>query len=461
MSRSHRIVAILVLVLTFFAAERARAGSRHWVASGGGAFGNGSNWIPAGVPSAGEDIYIDLAGTYTVQTDGSYSINSLHIGATSGTPALSVLGSHTITASSGVQLSGGKMLVQGTVQSSTLTMSSGTLSANGGRISLSADLIQQGGSTSLNGGRISASRIRFDGGLVSGAGTITGKVINSAQLAPGMSSAALKIQGDFTQNPSGKSVIQIFNPSSGLNSKGMTVSGSAILTGTLQISIVGTPPALGTIIPIGSFDSHLGEFQNVVISPAAGGVLLQPIIDGQSLAAVVLAVPSLSITPSSLALSSRGSDVMTATLSSSLASDTTVTLASSDPSIASVPASVVIRRGATSAAFTVGGAAVGSTTISASVPATVGGATASASVTVQNTPASVVLTASPATLVETAGDGSIASAAIVLQNSGDTAASVTLVSQGDPVRGAFFTLDPSSFTLPPGASQSVTVSSFA
>ena len=51
------------------------------------------NWTPSGAPGASDDVCITANGTYTVELDGSASVNSVSVGGTTGTATLRVLGS--------------------------------------------------------------------------------------------------------------------------------------------------------------------------------------------------------------------------------------------------------------------------------------------------------------------------------------------------------------------------------
>ncbi|HVT02641.1 MAG TPA: hypothetical protein VHL58_04610 [Thermoanaerobaculia bacterium] len=453
--------AVIALAFPLLLSSVGSAANRKWNNPGGGAFGNGGNWIPLGVPAAGEDIFIDLPGNYTVQTGGSnFSFGTLHVGA-AGSVQLTVQSGDRLTASTITDINGGgRINVQGTLSAGALNILSGTLTTSNGLVDLAGGLLQQGGSTILNGGQIRVgTTMRFNSGTVSGGGTLAGNIISSANFKPG-SNATLLINGSYIQNPVASSLFQVINPGSGAVASRLNVNGPATLTGALQLTASFIPPA-GTVVQTMSFNSHLGAFQTVTVPPANGGVLLQPVFTPTKLMILAIPIPIISITPSSRSVSPRASDSFTVSIPTALASDTTVALSSSSPSSATLPASVVIRRGETSAVFAVTGVATGSTTIGATLPAAVGGSTATATLTIGNRPAAVVVTSIPAPMIVAPGDGSTASSFYVLQNSGDTATNVSLAAIGDLTAGAFFSQSPTSFTLNPGDSQTVQITAFA
>lgn len=73
-------------------------------------------------------------------------------------------------------------------------------------------------------------------------------------------------------------------------------------------------------------------------------------------------------------------------------------------------------------------------------------------------PAKVIASSFPSPLLVTANDPTAVSTSYTLTNTGETATTITLTRGGDQ-NGAFFTQSPSSFTLQPGASQNVTITS--
>src|SRR5713226_3655153 len=63
--------------------------SDSWVNAGGGSWSTGSNWSTGSPPVPGDDVCIDLAGTYSVTLPATTAtINSLTLGGTSGTQTL-------------------------------------------------------------------------------------------------------------------------------------------------------------------------------------------------------------------------------------------------------------------------------------------------------------------------------------------------------------------------------------
>src|SRR5262245_8475508 len=83
------------LVLPALCLSPALGASVSWVNASGGNWNTPANW-DAGVPGAGDDAVITLAGTYTVTLDVNTSVASLTLGGASGTQTFSAT-SRTLT----------------------------------------------------------------------------------------------------------------------------------------------------------------------------------------------------------------------------------------------------------------------------------------------------------------------------------------------------------------------------
>jgi len=79
-------------------------------------------------------------------------------------------------------------------------VNTGSVQANTGSLSFSGNFIQNAGQTVLAGGNFAFSQVaQFRGGALSGSGTITGSVSNSATVSPGASPGLLAISGSYTE----------------------------------------------------------------------------------------------------------------------------------------------------------------------------------------------------------------------------------------------------------------------
>src|SRR6267378_84553 len=83
-----------------FGPSAAQAASFTWNNASGGNWDVPGNWAPPGVPGAGDEALITLDGTYTVTLNVNVSLDSLVVGAASGTQTLSMTVAHTLTLSS-------------------------------------------------------------------------------------------------------------------------------------------------------------------------------------------------------------------------------------------------------------------------------------------------------------------------------------------------------------------------
>lgn len=143
----------------------------------------------------------------------------------------------------------------------------GTVSAQAGTLSFTAGYTQSGGVLNLDGGNVSSSQtMMLDGGSLTGAGTITGNVANSATVAPGGSAGAgkLTVAGNYVQNSGGVLNIEIGGTAGGTEFDQLAITGSgktATLNGTLNVSLInGFGPAAGNTFAIATFPSGSGEF---------------------------------------------------------------------------------------------------------------------------------------------------------------------------------------------------------
>ena len=148
----------------------------------------------------------------------------------------------------------------------TVEVTSGTLAFNGG-------FTQTAGLTSLNGGIIrSTSPLNILGGSVEGTGKIEADILNEAGLlSPGFSPGTLTIDGDYTQGPDGRLLMEIAGWQPGQYDV-LNITGTAYLDGLLEISLLdGFMPQVGDTFDILKFVSYTGGFSSVTGLNFGGG----------------------------------------------------------------------------------------------------------------------------------------------------------------------------------------------
>ncbi|MBC8106086.1 MAG: hypothetical protein H7Z14_05815, partial [Anaerolineae bacterium] len=102
-----------------------------WINAAGGAWTTPANWSNNAVPSVADDVTINLPGTYAVTGAGS-TINSLVLGAATGTQTLNVSATLSIAVSSTVGSHGAFVLSSGTLSGAGTLSISGTFDWSGG-----------------------------------------------------------------------------------------------------------------------------------------------------------------------------------------------------------------------------------------------------------------------------------------------------------------------------------------
>ena len=128
----------------------------------------------------------------------------------------------------------------------TTVASSATVTASGATINAAGGTINVSGTFSVLGGSVTVGTLNvLAGGALTGTGTITGNVNNSAgTVLPGASPGILTINGNYVQGPSGVLGIDIGGTTAGTQYDQLIVSGNASLGGTLSASLIGgfVPP---------------------------------------------------------------------------------------------------------------------------------------------------------------------------------------------------------------------------
>ncbi len=131
---------------------------------------------------------------------------------------------------------------------------------------------QIAGQTVLNGGDLAFRHEAFydiQGGLLTGAGTITGDVVNAGgTAAPGFSAGVIDIDGNYTQTTGGTLAIEICGLTQGSEYDLLTVTDTASLAGNLEVIFPtdGFTPAAGNSFQILASGSVTGQFDSVNVA---------------------------------------------------------------------------------------------------------------------------------------------------------------------------------------------------
>jgi RHS repeat-associated protein len=121
---------------------------------------------------------------------------------------------------------------------------------------------QLSGQLALNGGILSGNSIIFDGGLLTGTGTVNGNVVNNGALvSPGASAGALTIAGNYQQGLAGTLHIELGGTVPAITFDVLNVTNQATLSGTLDVALInGFTPTRADSFPVLTFGSHSGQF---------------------------------------------------------------------------------------------------------------------------------------------------------------------------------------------------------
>ena len=120
------------------------------------------------------------------------------------------------------------------------TTNSGTIDVQFGDLAITRAFTQPAGLTQLSGGSISGnSTLNFNGGTLKGAGNITAANVNmnGSTTTPGLSPGTLNIIGNYTQSGAAVTNIEIGGLANNQVDR-ILVTGSATITGTLNVSLV-------------------------------------------------------------------------------------------------------------------------------------------------------------------------------------------------------------------------------
>jgi hypothetical protein len=150
-----------------------------------------------------------------------------------------------------------------------LTLNHGSVIVDGGTLNANAPLLNDGGTASLVAGVLNAGTIglvnggafNFNGGTLH-VDNFNGDLVNQAgKLAPGHSAGLTTISGDYTQQMNGVLEIEVGGLTASSQFDMLVVSGSAVLGGTLRISLInGFVPQAGYSFDFLNWGNRAGTF---------------------------------------------------------------------------------------------------------------------------------------------------------------------------------------------------------
>lgn len=220
--------------------------------AGNGLWNTGTNWSNDAVPTAADDVTIDFAGNYTVTLTGAAaSVNSLTVGAPSGTQTLAVSTGLTIASASSFaantvynQATGGALSGAGNVTfNGQLNWSGGSMSGGGQTIVAAGATMGITGSVQLvrtlqNAGTAtwSGGTITFNAGTFDNTGTFTASSALPLSATSSLGPNAFNNAGSFVKQGAGTASFQAGTGTVPFNNAG-TVD---VQAGTLGIDGGGT-----------------------------------------------------------------------------------------------------------------------------------------------------------------------------------------------------------------------------
>jgi T5SS/PEP-CTERM-associated repeat protein len=234
------------------------------IRNGGVAHAAGAVYLYGDAPgSAYVNVDGGAAGTASFQVDGSLYVGGWEMGAIPGTAKVTVVDDGQVVAGSV------KVWEPGTIELD-------------------------------SGGVISTSTLELGGGRLQGNGTVqvSDSLTNSGVVAPGLSPGEITVSGgNYVQDASGRLLIEIGGRFSSHYDQLSIVSGSATLAGALEVSLINLgsgvfSPGTGDTLEILSAAAGLGgtTFTNELLPALAGGLFLDVRYDPTAVVLEVLGV---------------------------------------------------------------------------------------------------------------------------------------------------------------------------
>jgi len=155
---------------------------------------------------------------------------------------------------------------------------SGTVEALSGTLLFNHSYRQAAGFTLLQGGNLGGPSLDIQGGLLGGAGTISGNLANNGLVTPGASPGRLVIEGNYTQTAGGALNIELDGLIAGAEFDQLQVSGTASLGGHLNVTLVnGFVPGTNDVFPFLTGAPRPSAFATFHADAVGGGYYLNPV----------------------------------------------------------------------------------------------------------------------------------------------------------------------------------------
>jgi len=175
----------------------------------------------------------------------------------------------------------------------------GTVLAQSGTMHFGGGFTQTAGETTLGAGGIKVdTALQLQGGVLDGAGTITGDLQNSAAVTPNGTgnTGTINVTGNYTQGSGGALNIEL---ASAAAFDKLAVGNGVTLDGTLNVALLNSyAPANGTTWPVLTFATRSGDFatKNLPTYPPSGSITATYTPTELDLTAVVAAQANLAVT---------------------------------------------------------------------------------------------------------------------------------------------------------------------
>jgi hypothetical protein len=206
-------------------------------------------WSAGQVTCTGTAVFSNApSGVLDLQGSGTYSFSTA-----SGAPWVVNSGTIRKTTSSGAS----------TINTAFRNL--GTVESDAGTLGFGQAFLQESGQTFLNGGGLSFSQTaQFRGGLLTGAGTITGSLSNNATVSPGNGVGLLTVSGSYTEGPNAHLQVVLAGTSAGSSYDQLSVGAAAKLAGALEVAYGnGFTPVVGNVFSVVSCGTRSGAFSSL------------------------------------------------------------------------------------------------------------------------------------------------------------------------------------------------------
>ncbi|MBV5330735.1 MAG: LEPR-XLL domain-containing protein, partial [Chlorobium sp.] len=135
--------------------------------------------------------------------------------------------------------------------------------------------------------------------ILSGSGTIVGSVVNEHLVSPGNSPGLQNITGNFTQDATGTTLIELAGTTAGSGFDQINISGTATLAGTLDIDLYGGfTPTVGQSFQIFTWSGYTGTFDQYSGLDLYNGTRLNPVYSSTGLKLEVVSNADITLSAS-------------------------------------------------------------------------------------------------------------------------------------------------------------------